>query len=87
MNRGKISFIVSVLVFSIITLLPASDAFCYGVEYDYYVYATGSDGIPVYDDDGLVGQAQLYDSHIKTGDPDAGNYGSSTITRTFTPAR
>lgn len=45
------------------------------ISYEHYVYAVGSDGIPIMDEANLPGETAYAASITKTGHPDAGNYG------------
>ncbi len=55
----------------------ASPAIAYEVIYDYYVYATDSDGIPIRGDAVLVDQTYVDGDYTKSGG--AGNYGSAAF--------
>lgn len=53
-----------------------NEAEAYDVRYDYYVYATQSDGIPIADDAVLTGETSVSGSFTKNGDAGVGNYGT-----------
>jgi len=59
---------------ALLALLPAIVA-AYSVSFDYYVYATSSDGIPITDDQTL--QDQIYTDGVYTKTGDFGNYGTA----------
>jgi hypothetical protein len=67
---------VSLAAVAWIGVTLASEAEAYHVEYDYYVFATRSDGIPIADDAILTGQTFVSGSFTKTGDPIVGNFGT-----------
>lgn len=75
MNGKVMVFIAAAVLFSCFISFVPRDAAGYGISYDYYVYATGSDGIPIMDDQTINGLAEIHEIHTKTGDPGAGNYG------------
>ncbi len=55
-------------------LVLPNEAEAYDVRYDYYVYATQSDGIPIADDAILTGETSVSGSFTKNGDSEVGNY-------------
>lgn len=66
------------LLFAGALLVLAAPAAAFHVSYEYYCYATFSDGIPVGGDQILTGQVYTTGSYSKTGDH--GNYGSASFT-------
>ncbi len=45
------------------------------LQYEHYVYAVGSDGIPIMGEENLPGQTSYEAEYTKSGHPEAGNYG------------
>ena len=76
-------------VFAVVALgvlaVCCTPAAAYYILYDYYVYATGSDGIPITDDDILTDQQTFLDgNYTKTGS--YGNYGTAAFSVRFASA-
>ncbi|MCP4570784.1 MAG: T9SS type A sorting domain-containing protein [bacterium] len=67
-----LAWLVTVLVCTVAWAAPAA---AFEVSYNYYCYATGSDGIPIRDYDTLEGEWFFAGDHTKTGA--AGNYGTA----------
>ena len=63
--------LVTILVLSVASATPVLP---FEVSFNYYCYATGSDGIPIQDYDTLEGEWFVAGDYTKTGD--AGNYGT-----------
>ena len=74
-----IAYQIDKVLFSIIAIVfilgIPENAQSYTIRYDYYVYATQSDGIPI-TDDGILsnGPTSLYGNYTKTGSDVVGNY-------------
>jgi FlgD Ig-like domain len=60
-----------------IFLAPVSSVATYEVAYNYYCYATNSDGIPIMDNDVLSGESFVEGNYTKIGAD--GNYGTATF--------
>ncbi len=67
--------IIGLLIVGCTCLLRPNDCFSYHVAYNYYVYATNSDGIPIMDNQILQDQTYVDGNYTKTGD--FGNFGSA----------
>lgn len=74
LNSKSENLIWSAVIFGCILAVGSVSA-ATDIRYEHYVYAVGSDGIPIMDEDILVGQTHLLAEYTKTGAADAGNYG------------
>jgi hypothetical protein len=68
--------IVSLAAVASVGFTLPTEAEAYEVRYDYYVYATQSDGIPIADDAILTGETFVSGSFTKNGNVGVGNYGT-----------
>lgn len=68
--------VVSLAAVAWVGITLPSEAEAYDVRYDYYVYATQSDGIPIADDAILTGETFVSGSFTKNGDAGVGNHGT-----------
>ncbi len=71
----------------VLVMAPVPASATVRTAYEYYVYATGSDGIPVQGEESLVGVDHLAGDATKDGHPTVGNYGSVAYSASLATGR